>query len=47
VHVTFASQQCSTVVTEQLLWDLFCSVGDVTDVTDVTVNKNNQDEVSD
>jgi hypothetical protein len=44
VHVTFASQQCSTVVTEQLLWDLFCSVGDV---IDVRVNKNNQDEVSD
>jgi hypothetical protein len=42
LHVTFISEQASEVVTEQLLWDLFSRVGEV---TDVTINKNDQDQV--
>jgi hypothetical protein len=42
VHVTFISEQASEVVKEKLLWNLFSRVGEV---TDVTVNKNDLDQV--
>jgi hypothetical protein len=42
VHVTFTSEHAATLVTEQVLWDLFSAVGEV---VDVTIHKNEVDQV--